>query len=207
MGFGISASVPKIPAAPKVPDAPKAPDLKAAAAGAAAGFAAGAQAAVAGAAKSAMAGVAATAKAAVSGAGAAAKSLSAVAGALAEVAVSFQGPSVDMAMEPHMVLDANASYGETRFEKGPVWIRVDLPAVKARENGDTLRLYSADGAYDRKKPIREFDEEQGRMVDVLFADAPMNQAYSLEVIPASGSPRPMFREIPYGDLRKTMGRL
>lgn len=204
MGFGLDAKV-EVPKAivPKV----EVPSAAAAVAGAA-GALAGAVAGIAAGAESALAGAAATAKAAVSGAaGAAAKSLSALPGALAEVAVSFQGPSVDVALEPHLVLDANASYGETEFVKGPIWIRVDLPPAKARLNGDSLRLFSSDGAYDMRKAICEFDEERGTMVDVLFPDAPMDLAYSLEVLPQTGDPRSMFRDIPYGDLRKTMGRL
>lgn len=206
MGFGISASVPKVevpkvpaaPAVPSVPALPNVPDL--------AGAVKGAVGAVAGAAG----GVAAGAKAAAGGAlGAAAKagaSLAGVAGALAEVAVSFEGASIDVAMEPHMVLDANAGFGETNFEKGPIWIRVDLAPDKAKENHETLHLRSDDGAYDEEKKIDAYSDETAETVDVLFEDAPMDKSYSLDVIDEDGVTHAMFAGIPYGDLRNTKNR-
>lgn len=203
MGFGFSGKI----EAPKV-EAPKVAAPKPDVAGAVAGVAAGAAAAVKGAASAA----AATAKGALGGAaGIAGKaggavSLSAVAGALADVSVSFKGGTEDSAMEPHMVLDANASYEETRFEKGPVWIRVDMPPEKAKENGETLHLRSGDGAYDRKKPIKEFAESGTKTVDVVFEEAPMDKAYTLEVVGASGKAYPVFSGIAYGDLRKSKNR-
>jgi hypothetical protein len=200
MGFGISASVPKVevPKVPAVPAVPTVPDL--------AGAVKGAVGAVAGAA----AGAAAGAKAAAGGAlGAVAKvgaSLAGVAGALAEATVSFEGPSVDVAMEPHMVLDANAGFGETKFEKGPIWIRVDLAPEKAKENHETLHLRSDDGAFDMEKKINEFQDETAETVDVLFEDAPMDRSYSLDVIDGKGVTHAMFAKIPYGDLRNTKNR-
>ena len=44
-------------------------------------------------------------------------------------------------------------------------------------------------------------------MDVLFEEAPMDKEYSLEVIPASGSAHIIFKDVPYGDLRATKGRL
>lgn len=208
MGFGLSAKV-EVPKAPAVPAVPKAPDLAGAVAGAvagAAGAAAGAAASVAGAVAGAAAGVTAAAGGALAAAAKAGGSLTGVAGALAEVAVSFEGPSVDLAMEPHLVLDANASYGDTKFEKGPVWIRVDLKPEKAKASGDTLRLYTARGEYDVTKRIGDFDEEQGAMVDIRFDDAPMDKEFSLEVNPGTKSAHFIFKHVPYGDLRATKGR-
>lgn len=201
MGFGLSASVPKVevPKVPAAPAVPKAPDLAGAVSGAAAG--------IAGAVSGAAAGLAATAKGAAEGAlGAAAKvgaSLAGVAGALAEVAVSFEGGTVDVAMEPHMVLDANASYEETKFEKGPVWIRVDMAPEKAEVSGEILHLYVESGGYDQEKPIKEFKEGGTRSVDVLFEEAPMDKLFTLDVIDARGKTHTMFSRVPYGDLRKT----
>ncbi|MEO7424476.1 MAG: hypothetical protein ABI036_04765 [Fibrobacteria bacterium] len=210
MGFGLggSVSVPKVEV-PKV-EVPKVEIPKVNVAGAVSGAAAGLAGAVSGAA----AGVAAGAKAAVGGVvggalgavGKVAASLAGVAGGLAEVAVSFKGASVDFAMEPHMVLDANASYGDTQFEKGPVWIRVDLTPEKAQENTETLHLRSDDGAFDGKKKINEFSDKSEDTVDVLFEDAPMDQTYSLDVIDEKGVAHSMFAGIPYGDLRNTKNR-
>jgi hypothetical protein len=210
MGFGVSASVPKVevPKVPTVPAAPKAPDLAGAVAGAAAGVKSAASGAVSGA-----AGLAAGAKAAVGGVaggalGAIAKgaaSLAGVAGGLAEVAVSFKGASVDVAMEPHMVLDANASYEETKFEKGPIWIRVDLTPEKAGQSDEVLHLRSGAG-FDEKRPVSDFKESGPRTVDVVFEDAPMDQAFSLDVIDGEGRTHAIFSGIPYGDLRKSKNR-
>lgn len=204
MGFGLNVEVPKVEV-PKVavPDvaAPKI-DI----AGAVSGAAAGLKGAVSGAA----AGVAAGAKGVVGGAlgsvGGAALSLSSVAGALAEVAVSFKGGTADVAMEPHMVLDANAGYGETKFEKGAVWIRVDLPSDKAKASTDTLHLFSGSGAYDQNRKISAFKEKGANTVDVVFEDAPMDQSFSLDVIDGQGRTHSIFAQVPYGDLRKTKNR-
>lgn len=200
MGFGISASVPKVevPKVPAAPAVPSAPDL--------AGAVKGAVGAVAGAAAGAVAGAKAAAGGALGAAAKAGASLAGVAGALAEVAVSFEGPSVDVAMEPHMVLDANADYGDTNFEKGPIWIRVDLAPGKARESNETLHLRSDDGAYDEEKRIADFTDDTAETVDVLFEDAPMDRTYSLGVIDEYGATHAMFAGIPYGDLRNTKNR-
>lgn len=217
MGFGLKVEAPKVEvpkvAAPKV-EAPK-PDVAGivgaagAVGGAAAGAAAGFKGAVAGAA-AALGGAAAGLKGAVGGAleaaGGAALSLSAVAGALAEVSVSFQGGTEDAAMEPHMVLDANAGYEETKFEKGPVWVRVDLPPDQAEASTDTLHLYCASGAYDKREKISAFKEQAGTTVDVEFADAPMDQEFSLDVIDEQGHAHAIFAHVPYGDMRKTNNR-
>jgi hypothetical protein len=190
MGFGISGSVsvPKVEV-PKVA-APKVPDPAAALAGAAAS----AKSTVAG----AVGGIAAAAKGAVN--------LSSVAGALAEVAVSFKGLSADFAMEPHMVLDANASFGETNFEKGPVRILIDLTPEKALANTETLHLKADDGSFEGRKRISEFTGKGERTVAVIFEDAPMDQTYSLDVIDAEGRAHAMFAKVPYGDLRNSKKR-
>jgi hypothetical protein len=218
MGFGLSAGIPKVET-PKVPAVPKVPDvagavagaasgLKGAVTGAASGVATGVKAAVGGGAGGALGGALGGGIGGAMGAvGKGGLSLAGVAGVLAEVAVSFTGGSVDFAMEPHMVLDANASFGDTRFEKGPVWIRVDLTPEQAKANTENLRLYSADGGYDQEKRISEFHEEQGGMVDILFADAPMDASFSLEAIPEDGPAHPIFAQVAYGDLRKTKSRV
>ncbi len=205
MGFGLSGSVsvPKVEA-PKL-EVPKVPDPAAALAGAAAA----AKGAVAG----AIDGAAAAAKGAVDGAigaaGAAVKAavnLASVAGALAEVAVSFKGLAADFAMEPHMVLDANASFGETEFEKGPVRILIDLTPEKAQANTETLHLRSDDGSFEGRKRISEFSAKAERMVAVVFENAPMDRTYSLDVIDTEGKAHPMFAKVPYGDLRNSKKR-
>jgi hypothetical protein len=198
MGFGLSTNieVPKVEV-PKV-ELPKI-DPSAAVSGATAG--------IKDAAAGAIAGVAGVVSGAVDAAVKAAVALSSVAGALAEAAVSFKGGTADFAMEPHLVLDANAGYGDTEFEKGPVWIRVDLTQDQAKENTDTLHLFSDPGGYDEQKPISAFRESNGKTVDVVFEDAPMDASFTLEVIPATGLPHAIFSGVAYGDLRKTKQRI
>jgi hypothetical protein len=217
MGFGLKVEAPKaeVPkaAAPKV-EAPKLAvagiaGAASAVGGAAAGAAGGVKGAVAGAAAGvggAAAGLKSGVGGAVEAAGGAALSLSAVAGALAEVSVSFQGGTEDAAMEPHMVLDANAGFEETKFEKGPVWVRVDLPPDLAKASTDTLHLYCASGAYDKREKISAFKEQAGTTVDVEFADAPMDQEFSLDVIDDQGRAHAIFAHVSYGDMRKTNNR-
>ena len=213
MGFGIKVDVPapkvEVPKieVPKV-EVPKV-DVGAAVSGAvsgasmaAAGAVASATAAVTGAA-SAVAGAVASATTA---AASAASSLASVAGAIADVAVSFTGAIEDLVLEPHLQLDANASWGDTHFEKGPIWIRVALPRDKAKERTDLLHLYSGSGGFDEQKTISAFAEAGETTVDVLFEDAPMNETFSLEITRGDAPPRRLFADVAYGDLRKTRKR-
>ncbi len=133
-------------------------------------------------------------------------SLSTVAGAIAEVAVSFTGAIEDFVLEPHLQLDANASFGKTKFEKGPIWIRVEHTPAEAKNNTDTLHIFSASGTYDKKMKVANYTDDNGKTVVLLFEEAPMDETYSLEVIRSDGGKRNIFRSVPYGDLRKTKQR-
>jgi hypothetical protein len=206
MGFGLNIKV----EAPKV-ETPKV-DVAAAASqaassvtgavsgamGAAMGAVSGAVGAVTGAVEGAVAGVAATA----SGAAAA---LSSVAGAIADVDVSFKGAAEDFVLEPHLQLDANASYGKTKFEKGPIWIRIELTPDEAKLCTDTLHLFSESGEYDAKQKISDYKDNNETTVVIVFEKAPMDEKYSLEIIPEGGEPRVVLSRVPYGDLFKTKG--
>jgi hypothetical protein len=144
---------------------------------------------------------------AVSGAVEAAKtSLSTVAGAITEVAVSFTGAIDDLVLEPHLLLDANANFGLTNFEKGPILIRVEHTPDEAKINTDTLHIFSESGAYDKTQKVSDFSDNNGKTVTLLFKEAPMNEKYSLEVIHADGGQKTIFTNIAYGDLRKTKQR-
>lgn len=118
----------------------------------------------------------------------------------------FGGEAGDAALGQHMAQPGKASYEDGPCGKGPVWIRVILAPEQARECGDVLRLRSEDGGYDREKPISGFDECGKNTVDLLFEDAPMDRAFSLDVIDAQGKAHIMFSGIPYGDLRKAANR-
>jgi hypothetical protein len=205
MGFGINLNV-------KV-EAPKVEVPKVDIASAAKGAVDSAKAAVSGAtasATSAVSGAVGAVTGAVSGAVAAASgaaaALSNVAGAIADVAASFTGAIEDLVLEPHCILDANASFGDTKFEKGPIWVRVDLTTEEAQQNDDTIHLWSGSGAYDEKRRICEYHEDDEHGVDVRFDDAPMSDRFSLEILPASGDPKVIFKDVPYGDLRKSKRR-
>ncbi len=198
MGFGIKLDV-------KV-EAPKVELPKVDVAAAVGGAVAGATAAVTGA-VGAVTGAVTDAVGAVTGAvSGVVESLSSVAGAIADAAVSFTGAIEDGILEPHLQLDANASYGDTKFEKGPVWIRIEMPSNEVDHIGDILHLFTSTGSFDQKKEFRDYDESTPETVDVLFEDAPMDEKYSLEIIPEEGDPHLIFSDIPYGDLRKTKQR-
>ena len=193
MGFGldlnIKVEVPKVDVA-----------------GAAKGAVDSATAAVSGAvasATSAVSGAVGAVTGAVSAASGAVAALSSVAGAIADVAVSFTGAIEDLVLEPHLQLSANASFGKTEFKKGPIWIRIDLPPAEARQSNGKLHLYSESKAYDQEKPIKQYADESEHTVACLFADAPMNESYSLEVIADSGDKKLVFSGVPYGHMRKS----
>jgi hypothetical protein len=113
-----------------------------------------------------------------------------------------QPDSLDCPMEPHVVLDANASYEETKFEKGPIWIRVDLSPKDAARSKDTLRLFAESAEFDQKRSISAYTDANEDSVDVLFEDAPMNLSYTLEVIGSDGSACTVFKNVTYGGLRR-----
>lgn len=129
------------------------------------------------------------------------ESLSSVAGAIADVAVSFTGAIEDIALEPHLQLDANASFSITNFEKGPIMIRVEMTPDEAQACTDKLHLYSA--SFNEQKMITDFKNADGKTIGVLFEDAPMSENFTLEIIHDSGAPSVMFSDIPYGNLRKS----
>lgn len=211
MGFGIDikVDVPKVPI-PKVDVAAAVNSAKNAATGAVSGVVDSAKSAVSdsvnsaknkvsdtiGSVTDAVSGVVETAKA----------SLSTVAGAIAEVAVSFTGAIEDLVLEPHLLLDANANFGLTNFEKGPILIRIEHTPEDAKINTDTIHLFSESGAYDKTQKVSDFSDNNGKTVALLFKDAPMNEKYSLEVIHAGGGQKTIFSNIAYGDLRKTKQR-
>jgi len=218
MGFGLNVKVevPKVEV-PKVDVAAAAKSAASAATGAVSGAIDSAKSAVNGAvdsAKAAVSGAVDSAKGAVDGALATANSavesakasLSTVAGAIAEVAVSFTGAIDDIVLEPHFSLDANASFGDTKFEKGPIWIRVEDTPEQAKANTDTIHIFSGSGEYDKTMKVSDFTKDNGKTVDLLFEEAPMGETFSLEVLKAGGAKKTIFSRIPYGDLRRTKQR-
>jgi len=221
MGFGIKVEAPKVEA-PKV-EVPKV-DVAASVNSAVSGVT-GAVSGAVDSAKSAVNGAVDSAKSTVDGAVGAVtgavssavdtatsavesikESLSSVAGAIAEVAVSFTGAIEDIVLEPHLSLDANASWGDTKFEKGAIRIRVEHTPEEAKTSTDTLHVSSESGEYDKSMSLNQFVDDNGRTVLLVFDDAPMDKCYSLEVVHADGSRQVMFRDVPYGDLRNTKQR-
>jgi hypothetical protein len=190
MGFGLNIKV----EAPKV-EVPKV-DVAAAAFGAVSGAAGAVTGAVTGAVEGAISGISAAAAGAVA-------ALSSVAGAIADVDVSFKGATEDFVLEPHLQLDANASFGKTKFEKGPIWIRIDMTSEEAKESTHILHVFSASGNYDEKKKICDFKENDDATIGILFEKAPMDENYSLEVILEDGENHKLINNVAYGDIRKT----
>ncbi len=138
-----------------------------------------------------------------------AASLSAVAGAIADVAVSFKGGTVDFAMEAHLKLDANASYGDTEFKQGSILVRIDMNEAEAKDCQDSLHLFSRSRKYNESKKIGDsYTPSQAgsgasSTVDVEFTDAPMSDYFSLEIIPADGGKGYLcFCSVPYGSIGK-----
>jgi hypothetical protein len=218
MGFGLDVKVeaPKVEV-PKVDVAAAAKSAASAATGAVSGAVDSAKSAVnsavdsaKGAVKDAVGAVTADVNSAVDAATDAVESvkasLSTVAGAIAEVAVSFTGAIEDIVLEPHLSLDANASFGKTKFEKGPVKIKVEHTPEEAKINEDLIHIYSGSGGYDKMMKVSEYVSDDGKSVMVQFDDAPMDETYSLEVIYTNGRKQTMFTGIPYGDLRNTKNR-
>lgn len=193
MGFGVDLNV-------KV-EAPKVDVAAAVSAGttAVASVVGGAVAAATTAAGEVVAAVAAGAQAAAE----AVASLAQVAGAIADVEVSFTGPTEDIPMDPHSMLIANASFEETQFEKGPVWIRIRIMPALVDQYPYAFRLYSLDGTYDVTRNLAEYAAQGPAHVDLLFEDAPMGQQslYALDVVSATGAVQTVFSGVQYGDLR------
>lgn len=223
MGFGLNVKVevPKVEVpkveVPKVDVAAAAKNVTSSVTGAVSGAIDSAKSTVNSAvdsAKSAVAGAVDSAKSAVDGAVSAATdavesakaSLATVAGAIAEVAVSFTGAIEDFVLEPHLQLDANASFGKTKFEKGPIWIRVEDTPAEAKANTDMIHIFSGSGDYDKTMKVSDFTKDNGKTVDLLFEEAPMGDTFSLEVLKDGGVKKTIFSKVSYGDLRRTKQR-
>lgn len=134
------------------------------------------------------------------------ESLSTVAGAIADVAVSFTGAIEDFVLEPHLQLDANASFGKTKFEKGPIKVIIAHTPAQAAGINDEVHLFCSSGVYDRKMRVNEFTSCGEHTVKLQFNDAPMDERYSLEIIRSDGRIKRMFSDVAYGDLRRTKQR-
>ena len=201
MGFGLDLDV-KVEV-PKV-EVPKV-DVGAAVSGAvnaATSAVSGAVSSVAGAVDS----VAGAVSGAVKTATDAVSSLASVAGAIAEVAVSFTGAIEDLVLEPHIQLDANASFGDTQFEKGPVWIRLEMTEDEAKASTDSLHLSCESGAYDKMQRISNFADTNATSVVVVFEEAPMNETFTLELVSGNGDTTQLFSGVAYGHMRKSKDR-
>ncbi len=125
-----------------------------------------------------------------------------IAGANADVDPSYTGTTEDNVLEPHLILDANANYEETQFVSGPIWIRLDLLAVEAKECTDVLHLFSTSGDYDRTCPVADFTEANRSTVDVKFEAAPMSSSFTLEIVTEGGETYTIFENVTYGRLRR-----
>jgi hypothetical protein len=132
-----------------------------------------------------------------------------------------EGGAEDIPQPPHVVLQADASEDEslegvplgdepldddesdteTQSEKGPLWIKVDLMPEEAKLSTDTLHLYSESGEFDRKQSVGDFTNSSDISVEIVFQDVPMDQQYSLEIIPAEGAPYKVFSNTAYSDLK------
>ena len=134
------------------------------------------------------------------------ESLSSVAGAIADVAVSFTGAIEDIALEPHLQLDANASYAKTNFEKGPLRIRMEMTPEEALASNVNVRLFTESGNYDEIRPVKDFQDENGVTVVLIFEEVPMGEYFSLKTIDDNGVSNLIFRNVQYGNLRKTKQR-
>jgi len=132
--------------------------------------------------------------------------LSSVSGAITDIDVSFKGSIEDIVLEPHSILDANAIYEETKFENGPIWIRIEQFPDEAKISKEKIRLYSSTGNFDKTIEISNYTEADDASVDILFGEAPMNETFSLEVIAENGNSYNVFCGISYGDLRNTKQR-
>ena len=119
-----------------------------------------------------------------------------------DIEAQAQNQGMDRPMEPHAGQDANADYAETEFKRGPIWIRVDLTPEAAKRCPDRLHLFSESGEYDQEQPVSEYTDAGEDTVDLLFEDAPMNQAYTLEVHATGGKTYTVFENVTYGDLRR-----
>ncbi len=198
MGFGIDLDVKvEVPAVPSVSDVAKT-------VGQVVSAATDAVAAAVPAAKEAATNLADAATGLATTVGGAVGSLAGAAGLLAEPEVSFTGDIADIPMEPHTVLEANADEEETQFEKGPVWIRLQMTPEQARQCTDTLHLFCETGDYDEEKAIADFDDEGEDTVDIQFTDAIMHKSarYTLEIVTEDGDAYLVFEHATYGKLRK-----
>jgi hypothetical protein len=113
----------------------------------------------------------------------------------------YQEATDDIPLAPNEQIGANACYEETNFEKGPIWILVDMTPEEAEQSIDILHLFSESGEFDVERPVSEYTDTSTDSVNILFDEVPMNLTYTLEIMPSAGEPYTVFSNVTYGDIR------
>jgi hypothetical protein len=84
-----------------------------------------------------------------------------------------------------------------------VILRLDLDPAERAHASDTFRLFSADGAYDQRRTVRNDVTPGDGFLDLLFKGLTPRTTYSLEIDPGGGAePQLAFENVPFEELAK-----
>jgi hypothetical protein len=81
-----------------------------------------------------------------------------------------------------------------------LWVRLDLPPEEASREGDRFVVTSTDGAYKQTRTVKDDHLPDDASVDLEYTDLDPRKSYSLQIVPQSGSPYYVFRDVPYPEL-------
>jgi hypothetical protein len=82
----------------------------------------------------------------------------------------------------------------------PIYVRLALDPAKAPKCQDRFEVKSTDGAYQKTKTVATDHLVNDESVDLEFTDAFIDKRYDIRVIPPSGAPYFIVRDVPFAEL-------
>jgi hypothetical protein len=90
-------------------------------------------------------------------------------------------------------------------EKGPLWVRIDMPPKLAEQVGARFVLTSSDQSISMTLTVRDNMEPGNETVDLLYEDLWKDLSYSLRVEEGSEQADVIFEDVPYDQLAGLAG--
>jgi hypothetical protein len=109
-----------------------------------------------------------------------------------------EGPAITPSQMKAMMEAANR-------EKGPLWIRIDIPPEQAQQAGARFVLTSSDRSVTMTQTVQDDMEPGNETIDLLYDDLWKDLSYSLRIEEDGGLTEIIFDNAPYGQLVSLIG--
>ena len=90
-------------------------------------------------------------------------------------------------------------------QKGPLWVRIDMPPEHAQQVGATFVLTSSDRSIAMTQTVQDDMEPGNETIDLVYDDLWKDLSYSLRIEEAGGPTEIVFDNAPYGQLVSLTG--